>query len=223
MIRVHVICEGQTEEMFVKEVLARHFRPMRIQLVPTLIGTQGKRGGNVTLKRLSFDVCTRLQADRQAYCTTFFDYYGLPDNFPGKYEAGSKTAIREKALCITDALVAHLHHTLEPDEMHRFIPYIQMHEFEALLFSSPAAFARGINRPHLAAYFQKIRDSFATPEDINDSPVTAPSKRVTKIIRSYEKPLNGTLGAMAIGLDIIRKECVLFDEWISALESLKRY
>ena len=223
MIRVHVICEGQTEEMFAKEVLGRHFRPMGIQLVPTLIGTKGKRGGNVTLKRLSFDIITRLQADRGGYCTTFFDFYGLPDNFPGKAEAASKTSIREKALSITSALVKHLHYELEPDEMRRFIPYIQMYEFEALLFSSPVAFARGINRVNLTGYFQKIRDSFATPEEINDSPVTAPSKRVTKIIRSYEKPLNGTLGAIAIGLDKIRDECALFNEWISSLESLSRY
>ena len=220
MIRVHVICEGQTEEMFAKEVLGRHFRPLGVRIVPTLIGTKGKKGGNVTLKRLSFDISTRLKVDPTAYCTTFFDFYGLPENFPGKAEAASKTTIREKALCITNALLSCLHYELEPDEVRRFIPYVQMHEFEALLFSSPVAFAKGINRPHLAGYFQKIRDRFDTPEDINDSTVTAPSKRVTKIIRSYEKPLNGTLGAMAIGLDTIRRECALFNDWISTLESL---
>jgi hypothetical protein len=60
----------------------------------------------------------------------------------------------------------------------RFVPFVVMHEFEALLFSDCAAFGRGIYRPDLASGFQEIRDQFPTPEEIDDSPVTAPSKRV---------------------------------------------
>jgi hypothetical protein len=95
-----------------------------------------------------------------------------------------------------------------------------MHEFEGLLFSDCPAFAAGIYRNNLAAEFQKIRDEFNTPEEINDSPITAPSKRVKHLVPGYEKPLMGSLAAIAIGLSRIRDECPLFDCWLRSLEAL---
>ena len=100
----------------------------------------------------------------------------------------------------------------------RFIPYIIMHEFEALLFSDPYNFAKGIGQEELADRFQEIKDSFPSPEEINDSPQTAPSKRVVNIIPRYEKPLMGTLAILEIGLETIRQECHFFDTWLSLLE-----
>ena len=85
MIRVHVICEGQTEEMFVNEILAAEFYPKGIYLVPALIGKPGHKGGNLKYGRLLSDVRARLLGDATAYCTTFFDFYGLPEDFPGKW------------------------------------------------------------------------------------------------------------------------------------------
>lgn len=73
----------------------------------------------------------------------------------------------------------------------RFIPFIVMHEFEGLLFSDCERFGRGIGHPELAPQFQIIRDLFATPEEINDSPLTAPSKRIEALLPGYEKPLLG--------------------------------
>ena len=105
--------------------------------------------------------------------------------------------------------------------MRRFIPYVQMYEFEALLFSDSKSFAKGIDRSHLASDFQSIRDSFDSPEEINDSPVTAPSKRVLELVSGYEKPLFGTLAALEIGLKTMRHECQLFDTWLKKLEALK--
>jgi hypothetical protein len=88
------------------------------------------------------------------------------------------------------------------------------------LFSDCAAFSRGIGRPELEARLRQVRDQFQTPEDINDSPVTAPSKRVTDLVQAYEKPLFGTLAVLEIGLARIRLECPHFDSWINNLESL---
>lgn len=85
-----------------------------------------------------------------------------------------------------------------------------MHEFEALLFSDCAAFGRGIGRPDLGGDFQEIRDAFENPEEIDDSPQTAPSKRVERLVRGYEKPLLGTLAALEIGLATMRRECPHF-------------
>ena len=95
-----------------------------------------------------------------------------------------------------------------------------MHEFEGLLFSDCDAFGRGIERRDLIADFQEIRDDFNSPEEINDSPLTAPSKRVEALIPNYEKPLLGTLAVLTIGLNPIRNECSNFNSWISTLEHL---
>lgn len=98
MIRVHVICEGQTEEMFINEVLADAFQHKGIYLMPALIGKPGHKGGNFRFERLLTDVEKRLLGDRQAYCTTFFDFYGLPEEFPGKTNAAGKNTMDEKLI-----------------------------------------------------------------------------------------------------------------------------
>jgi hypothetical protein len=102
----------------------------------------------------------------------------------------------------------------------RFVPFVLMHEFEALLFSDCAAFSRGIYRPNLEGNFRRIRQQFATPEEINDAPETAPSKRIEALIPGYQKPLLGVFSVLEIGLPRIRAECPHFDGWLKHLESL---
>ena len=79
--------------------------------------------------------------------------------------------------------------------MRRFIPYVQMYEFEGLLFSDTLALAKGVNQGRLVDRFKIIRDQFDTPEEINDSPETAPSKRILNLFPEYDKPLHGSLAA----------------------------
>ena len=98
-------------------------------------------------------------------------------------------------------------------------PFVVMHEFEGLLFSNPSAFCAGIGRPDLIAHFQSIRDQFGSPEEINDSPITAPSKRIIAAVPGYQKPLYGTLAALEIGLADMRSECPLFNSWVTKLEA----
>ena len=90
------------------------------------------------------------------------------------------------------------------------MPYIVMHEFEGLLFSDPDGFGLGIGRSDLSPKLRAIRNAFGTPEEINDSPDTAPSKRVEVLMPGYQKPLNGVQAAQEVGLDAIRGECPLF-------------
>lgn len=100
----------------------------------------------------------------------------------------------------------------------RFVPYVMMHEFEGLLFSDCKRFGDGIRRPDLAAHFQGIRDGFNSPEEIDDSPISAPSKRVESLVPGYEKPLLGALAVLEIGLQAIRAECPNFRAWLESLE-----
>jgi len=221
MIRVHVICEGQTEEMFVKEVISGALVPRQIYVFPSIVGKPGHRGGNVRVERLFTDVRNKLRQDRNAYCTTFFDLYGLAGDFPGLVTARQKIRSREKARHLQGSIMEYFRqHDLEDNELVRFLPYVQMHEFEGLLFSDAAGLARGLNQPAMQHRLEQIRHAFASPEDINDGSTTAPSKRIAALFSGYEKPLFGSLAAIEIGLDAIRRECPLFNEWISQIESL---
>lgn len=220
MIRVHVICEGQTEETFINEVLMKPVLLKGVHLIPTLLGKPGHKGGNVKYSRIRTDIRARLLGEATAYCTTLFDFYALDSDFPGKSQALQQSTATAKSATLCQAFAAQLETSLGQNAMQRFIPYVQMYEFEALLFSDPDAFARGLCQDYLATSFQRIRQTFPSPEDINDGPETAPSKRVLKSCRQYEKPLHGTLAALEIGLDTIRSECQLFDAWLTRLESL---
>jgi hypothetical protein len=131
--------------------------------------------------------------------------------------------VAEKARCVEEAVLADLTAAMGSRfDIRRFVPFVVMHEFEALLFSDCAAFSRGIGRPDLESGLQGIRDQFATPEEIDDSPVTAPSKRVEGLVPGYEKPLLGLLAILEIGLGRIRAECPHFDGWVTRLEGQGR-
>ena len=97
-----------------------------------------------------------------------------------------------------------------------------MHEFEGLLFSDPDQFAQSLGEPDLAPRLRAIRREFRTPEDINDSPDKAPSKRILNLYRGYRKPVDGVLAMQQLGLDTVREACPLFDAWIAALEQQAR-
>ena len=126
-----------------------------------------------------------------------------------------------KAVTVEIALAADIQSEMgEAFDQKRFIPFVVMHEFEGLLFSDCAAFSSAIGKPELQPAFQQIRDAFETPEEINDSPLTAPSKRVGALVARYEKPLLGTLAILEISLDRIRSECPHFNAWLTTLENL---
>jgi len=170
------------------------------------------------------DIVNHLHEDPGCVATTMVDFYGLPQHgdraWPGRAAAVGASG-HQKASVVEEALRDDLAHEMGTDfDITRFLPFVVVHEFEGLLFIDCAAFARGICRPDLEPSFSQIREGFATPEDIDDSPVTAPSKRVEELVPGYEKPLFGALAILEIGLDPIRAECPHFDDWLHQLESL---
>ncbi|MDA0812435.1 MAG: DUF4276 family protein [Verrucomicrobia bacterium] len=220
MTRVHIICEGQTEETFVNEMLAPHLARLEVYPTASLVGRPGKKGGAVTTHRMISDIKLRLKGDPNAYCTTFFDFYGLDAGFPGKDNADSLNDFGEKARKVETELLNAVRKAVGDDALRHFIPYVQMYEFEGLLFSDPEKLARGLGEAGLEPDFKMIRSEFRSPEEINDSRITAPSKRLLKLMPRYDKPLHGSLAALEIGLDTIREECCRFNEWLIGLEGL---
>ena len=220
MTSVYIICEGRTESTFVKNVLAPKLGQKNVFLFPVQIGRRHK-GGDVTFDRLLPNIRAQLHNNRDAYCTSLFDYYGLDDDFPGKTDARNKSTLSQKQIAVCDALSNELAKRLDKGPLQRFIPYIQMHEFEGLLFSDPNQLAFELGRQDLAKQFLAIRQAFETPEHINDSSVTAPSKRIQQLVSRYRKVQMGERVARATTLERIRKECPLFEGWLNKLENLQ--
>ena len=153
------------------------------------------------------------------------DYYGMPQKgvraWPKRADA-SGLLFQYRSVSVENALredvLTHMGHGFN---VSRFVPFVMMHEFEALLFSDCQRFSEGIGGGlELAKDFQAIRTHFDTPEHINDSPITAPSKRILTLMPSYQKPLDGTSAALHIGLDAMRGQCRHFADWLTRLERL---
>lgn len=212
MTRLNVVVEGQTEESFVRNALAEVLWGSNVHPTPILLGTPGHKGGR-TYARVKRDVVVLLKQDRNAYCSTMVDLYGLGAGFPGHPPPD-----RHVEQAVKQDICGDLPDDLRPDL--RFIPYLQLHEYEAILFSDPEAFATGINHPHLRMQFRRIRDEFDSPEDINNDPETAPSKRVIAACPSYKKVIEGTQAAAVVGIPTMREQCQHFREWIESLEAL---
>ncbi len=228
MSRLLVHVEGETEETFVNELLRPHLAGRGWSVVSArLLGNarrRNRRGGIKPWVSVREEIVRHLREDTGRILTTMVDYYGLPQTgsraWPGREEA-SELPFSEKARAVEDELSASIREAMGAGfDQNRFLPYVMMHEFEALLFSDCAAFGRGIGRPDLDGNFQEIRDAFGNPEEIDDSPETAPSKRVERLVRGYQKPLLGTLAALEIGLGTIRRECPHFGSWLDQLEHL---
>ncbi|HMV51120.1 MAG TPA: DUF4276 family protein [Blastocatellia bacterium] len=226
MARLLVHVEGITERQFVNTILNPHLLSCGYQWVSArLMGNalQNKQRGGVSSWQLTRrDLLAHLKNDPQAVATTMVDYYGLPDSgnaaWPGK-KAAVHLPFPQKAASVEAALLADLQQGMGKNfDPRRFVPYVMMHEFESLLFSDCRRFAEIIGQPQLTDSFQIIRNQFSTPEEINDSPTTAPSKRILDLVPNYRKPLLGNRAIIEIGLDKIRAECPHFNGWIERLE-----
>jgi hypothetical protein len=218
--RVYVVAEGPTERSFIEEVLAPSLWDREIYLHPRILGPRGHKGGNTKYARVKKDVLVLLKQDQNAHCTTMLDLYGLGAGWPGlplPPSLGNHAKVSRLENAMAAELAAEIPE-LRPDL--RFLPYLQLHEYEGLLFSDPHAFASAIGKQDLGQRFQEIRDHFDTPEDINDNSATAPSKRVLGLYGGYRKVLEGTIAAKAVGIERIRAECPHFRAWIESLESL---
>lgn len=226
MARLLIHVEGQTEEDFVNEILreqlvAKGYHSVGARIVGNARLRQ-RRGGIRPWPSVRTDIVNHLKEDASCIATTMVDYYGLPRHgdqaWPGRARATGLN-FSEKASCVENALLDDVIAEMGANPR-RFVPFVVMHEFEGLLFSDCGAFGRGIGRPDLETEFQAIRDEFASPEEINDSPDTAPCKRVEALVPGYDKPLFGTLAVLEIGLDRIRAQCRHFDGWLRQLEAV---
>lgn len=220
-IEVVVLAEGLTELTFIRDVLAPVMQPKNIYMHEVLIGGIG---GDVRFARAKKAIGIYLKHRNVKYITTMLDYYGIDSGWPGKSEViqaistGRKITAHEKGVMVEDAtleIIKTCFSEYRPEI--RFIPYIQMHEFEALLFSDASILAGQI-RVRLSDV-EVILRACGEPEEVNDGPETAPSKRLLSLC-DYRKVKMGKTISEAIGIQAIREKCPHFNDWLNKLESL---
>ena len=226
MTRILVHVEGPTEEAFVNEVLSHHLYQRGFTDVSArIVGNareRSRRGGIVSWSIVRRRILSHLIEDPDSRSTTMVDYYALPPDWPGRAD-GYTHGITPSQMAenIEEALLAdvrsHMDRNFNPN---RFIPYVMMHEFEAMLFSDCQALATAMGRSDLNASLQAVRNEFNTPEEIDDSPETAPSRRIQRLMPAYQKPTIGVQAAQHIGLESIRNQCPHFAHWLHRLENL---
>jgi len=210
VIRLAIVVEGETEEEFVKQVLASHLLGHDVIAHPMKPRARsGPSGGTITVERLAAQM-TKLHRNFDNV-TSLVDLYG----FQGRRAHETVHDLEHRIEVIVDEKMAG---GWNPSKV---FAYVQKHEFEGLLFSEVGVFASILDIPASSiASLRTIRASFATPEDIDDGPQTAPSKRIMNLIPSYRKRLYGPIIAEETGLTRIREECPRFSSWVSRLESL---
>lgn len=224
MVEVVALVEGETEQIFVRDVLAGHLSLHGVAIWAVLSGRSRKRGGVRKWPSARDDIVRLLKEDR--YCTTMFDFYALPKDWPGRVPAAALPPAQRSA-CVEAAVLKAIaeQHGASFDPT-KFIPYIQLHEFEALVFADTtelanvAAAASNAAPAHLASRFEQIVSEAGEPEAIDDGYETCPSRRITSIAPAYRKRVHGPIVAGRIGLDLLREKCAHFAGWISKLEQL---
>ncbi|MDD2736509.1 MAG: DUF4276 family protein [Desulfuromonadaceae bacterium] len=219
-LRLYITTEGQSERKFADDVLRPHLAAFSIDVRSRVVLTNrklGKRGGILDFEKIHGDLHRLMREDRhqEARFTTMVDLYALPPEFPGWAEARNKTGPKERVEALEAALQSNMGDS-------RFLPYIQLHEFEALLYCDLTQLQQRIadSERAFAALTQEVRGM--QPEEINEGATTAPSKRIINHVPIYDrlKVRVGAPAAAAIGLPRLRAKCPHFDEWVSRLERL---
>lgn len=226
MNEIAAIVEGPTEQAFVREHLAAYLGGRGISIWARLPGRVVRRGGTRKWESVRGDILRTLKERRGRVCTTMFDFYALPHDWPGRTEAGNKP-LEQKGSHVEQALLDDLA-ALAGEDFRRelFIPYVQVHEFEALLFANVNKMAEVLavvsryGQNHLSNRFQAILAEAGQAEAINDNYETCPSRRIRGLVRAYRKPLYGPIIAGRIGLDALRTACPHFGQWLGCLEAL---
>ena len=208
-INIGVVCEGQTETDFIKQLNKKCFNKLNISLKPVGINDEQKNiGGNISIARI-VDFLHK-HSNMYPMLTTFIDFYRL------KNKGNKKVSELEEEI----------KKEFYKDNKYRnkiLIPYIQMHETEALWFSDINAIIQVKNaNKKQKEDLSKIIEKYKNPEDINDSYETAPSKRLENIFCDYSKVIDGKEISNKISINIFIEKCPRFSKWVNEISNLQK-
>jgi Domain of unknown function (DUF4276) len=225
MVRLYLFAEGQTEQTFADNILKLYLAQHSVFMDKIVLIAHARkkghvhRGGGQKYQPMKDDILRFLKQEKgsKVFFTTMIDLYAIAPDFPGLAEAES---LRQNPVQRVEFLEQRF---AEDINDYRFIPYIQLHEYEAYLFADPTCFEYldPLRIKEIEA-LKAISDQYQTPELINDGQQTAPSKRIMAQFPSYGKAKSvfGPQLAERVGLQVIRSKCPHFNAWLSRLESL---
>ncbi|MFG6391074.1 MAG: DUF4276 family protein [Candidatus Amulumruptor sp.] len=216
MKRLDIIVEGPTEREFVSQVLAPYLERRGVikayNVSPIVIRTNSDhRGGMTKYSHLKGDVLRSLSSTSQELVVSMMiDFFRMPSNVPSPDNLNELPTDYAKADAIEACIARDINDA-------RFIPYIQVHEFEAFLFAAPTGFDYCYCNDKRCAPLYDIINQYGNPEDINSSPAGAPSKRILAIIPEYDKVIDGNLIILQNGIEAILATCPRFRRWVETL------
>jgi hypothetical protein len=225
--RLYLFAEGSTELTFADTLLKPHLSQWGVHLHPPVLIAHAKkrgrvhRGGGRRYLPMRNDILRFLKQEKgnDVFFTTMIDLYAIHPEFPGLAEAEKlRSRSMKRVVALEEAFARDIGDA-------RFVPYIQLHEYEAYLFSDPTCFNYFYGHcEKQIARLKAIADRHETPEMIDDGPDSAPSKRIIAELPDYEdaKSAVGPQVAELIGLEVIRNRCPHFASWVSRLEQLGR-
>jgi hypothetical protein len=223
MKTLFIVVEGETEERFLRTVLYNDFITQGIHieaqqwLTNRKLGIGGGGSNFDLIENHLRRLMARYQHDKDVFISVMVDLYAFPKGGNTVYddEVSRQQNGKNKALLLQDKMQERMAYR-------NFIPYVQLHEYEALLLSKPEAL--------LAFYTDKAAEidglksevDGMKPEEINETPEGAPSKRIIKYLPRYEKQKTtaGVSTAEKIGLPHLRANCPHFNDWVTKLESI---
>jgi hypothetical protein len=213
--RVHLLVEGQTEEVVADAVIRPHLEGLgwvtSLSLVATKrpAGGPAHKGGITGWRQVQRDLRLLLHDTSLDVLTTVFDYYAFPADCPGMADRPRGDVYEE---------VGHVERSLsEAIGDRRFRPNLVVHELEAWVFAAADELGDLLG----AELADRLRDDVRTaggPEPVNDGPATAPSKRLLTYCPEYVKTIDGPLAIQASGLARLRAGCPHLDAWLKTFE-----
>ncbi|HEY0477210.1 MAG TPA: DUF4276 family protein [Kofleriaceae bacterium] len=223
MTRGLVLVEGQTEEQFVNDCLAPYLHTTGLILErPTIIATKRTvgaahfKGGIVSYSQVRRELGLLLRDTGASVITTLIDYYALPMDFPGMRDRPA-TSPRDRVAHVEAAWA-------ESVGDRRFVPHLVLHEFEAWVYANPSRLEAWMfdDDVRVIEALAAVAAAHETPEDIDEGPSSAPSKRLRAVFTPYQGTLHGPPAVSAIGIDDIRAVCPHFHDWLDRLEAMAR-
>jgi Domain of unknown function (DUF4276) len=224
---INIIVEGNTEEAFVNDILVQHFAPSQKYISVRRIKSgwnkeynKPAKGGLGRYIKFRNDVLRWIESDRNrenTFYTSFVDLYAFPKDAESPYTSQIQAIADpyQRIAALENAIAQNINHK-------NFIPYVQLHEFEAFLLVDPDRLITMY--PDAKSSINNLKKDIGTtqPEEVNESPQTAPSKRIIKHLPEYkgQKAQVGPLVAEDIGIDVLRRKCPHFNGWIEKLENL---
>jgi hypothetical protein len=226
MIRLYMYVEGQTEQQYAETVLRDHLAKRGVFVAGAILAATRRRHGVIRRgggrhflpMRNELERLFRQHRGPDVRFTTMFDLYALYSDFPGTDAASKQKHIPyERVKTLEQAFATEMNDG-------RLLPYIQVHEFETILYCNLDAF-----EIHYASCRRQIEElgkeagaQLDTPELIDDGQNSAPSKRIATQFPDYPdaKPEAPLAIATMIDLSVIRSKCPHFNEWLTALEQL---